>query len=126
MTSALRALPVLAAPAFFAADFAGDLVADLVDVFAAVFAAVLRAGVGVFLVAIAQWTVRWSPDAPSPTRPAPSRRARRSSSAIRPSIWSIARSITRSSSWALNAPEPLNASRCPQASGANRPRSWGP
>src|SRR6185437_9559274 len=58
--------------------------------------------------------------------PAPSRRERRSSSAIRPSICTSARSMMCSSSPALSAPAPLKASKWPHASGANRPRSCGP
>ena len=58
--------------------------------------------------------------------PAPSIRERRSSSAMRPSICTSARSMMCSSSAAFRAPEPLSANRCPHASGANRPRSWGP
>ena len=50
----------------------------------------------------------------------------RSSSAMRPSICTRARSIMCSSSAELSAPEPVNANRCPHASGANRPRSCGP
>src|SRR5439155_10361091 len=73
-----------------------------------------------------QCTVWFWSLSPRSTNPAPSISERRSSSAMRPSISRRARSMMCSSSDALRAPEPVSASRCPHASGANRPRSCGP
>ena len=81
-----------------------------------------------FLVAISSFSVPSDFDRRrrARTNPAPSMRERRSSSAMRPSICTSARSMMCSSSAAFSAPEPLNANKCPHASGAKRPRSWGP